>query len=77
MNELPKARSRFPQSHQSLLTDLTRVVEALRQNTQDPSAFPITNDPVAFYNRYIEFAIALYLSKFRQLYEGVAASVEA
>ena len=77
MNELPKATGRFPKSHQPLLIDLMRVLQALRENTRDPSAFPTTKDPLAFYNRYIEFAIALYLSKFRQLYEALAASVEA
>lgn len=77
MNELPKATARVPQTHQPLLTELIRVLQALRKNTRDPSAFPTTNDPLAFYNRYIEFAIALYLSKFRQLYEALATSVEA
>jgi len=55
---------------------LTRILKALRQNTQYPSPFPTTKDPPAFYNRYIGFAVALYLGKFRQLYEAVADSVE-
>ena len=47
-NELPKATARFPQTHQPLLTDLTRILQALRKNTRDPSAFPTTNDPLVY-----------------------------
>jgi hypothetical protein len=59
-----------------LLRDLAKIVEALKANSGDSYAFSLTLDPVAHFNAYIDFAIAVYLDKFKQLYQCVATSIE-
>jgi hypothetical protein len=59
-----------------LLDHLIEILAALGQDTKDPSEFPNTKEPIAFYNAYIDFAIAIYAAKFWQFYEAVATSLE-
>ncbi len=74
--ELPKTKSRFSEKQHALLVDLIGVLNALETVTKEPSHFPSTQDPVDFYNSYIDFAVALYSAKCRQLYHAVATSLE-
>jgi hypothetical protein len=69
-------RQRFPETHWVLLRDLEKIVEALEANSADSYAFSLTLDPVAHFNAYIDFAIAVYLDKFKQLYQCVTTSIE-
>ncbi len=69
-------RQRFPQTHWVLLSNLQRVVETLEANSAASYAFSFTRDPVAHFNAYVDFAVAVYIDKFKQLYQSVATSIE-
>jgi hypothetical protein len=69
-------RKRFPETHWVLLRDLEKIVQALEANSADSYAFNLSADPVGHFNAYIDFAIAVYLDKFKQLYQCVTTSIE-
>jgi len=69
-------RQRFPETHWVLLSDLQKIVEALEVNSTASYAFSFTREPVAHFNAYVDFAIAVYLDKFKQLYQCIGTSIE-
>ena len=69
-------RQRFPESHWVLLSNLQNIVEALEANSAASYAFGFMHDPVAHFNAYVDFAVAVYLDKLKQLYQCVAVSIE-
>jgi hypothetical protein len=69
-------RQRFPKSHWVLLQNLEQIVEALQSNSASSYAFSLSPDPVINFNASIDFAIAVYFDKFKQLYQCVVTSIE-
>jgi hypothetical protein len=74
--DLVRTRERFPVSHHKLLDNLSRILSALDQMTLAPSVFRDNPHPVKFFNSYVDFAIALYIAKFQQLYSAMASALE-
>ena len=58
-------KQRFPETHWVLFLDLEKIVAALEANSANAHAFSLALDPVAHFNAYINFAIAVYLDKFK------------
>jgi hypothetical protein len=69
-------RQRFPRTHWVLLERLQRAVEELERAASVPQVLVPTRDPIVYFNQCIRFAGAIYLEKFRQLYQGVALGLE-
>ena len=69
-------RSRFPQSHWILLDRLEHDLLVLRDAEDAQISFIETSDPLLHFNSFIDFAIAVYASKLRQLYEALAYGLE-
>ena len=72
----PKLRQRIPSSHHLLLEDLCQIIDALEANSKEVSSFKPVTDKLKFYNSYIDFALAIYVEKFKQMYRCIAESLE-
>lgn len=59
-----------------LLDNLSQIMSALSRNSEPTFSFRPTNDLAKFYNGYIDFALSVYVDKFKQLYGALAESLE-
>lgn len=69
-------RARFPQSHWTLLDQLEQDLLLLRDTEDAEISFTQTTNPVVHFNAFIDFAVAVYTAKVRQLYEALAYGLE-
>lgn len=69
-------RDRFPPSHRVLLDNLSKILNDLLQKSEPMFSFDSIQDLVQFYNGYIDFALSVYVDKFKQLYGALAESLE-
>lgn len=72
---LPSVRERFQSTHGVLLDNLEAIISALEQNSRLTSLLDLTERGVPLFNSYVAFAVAVYMAKFKQLYESVADSL--
>jgi hypothetical protein len=72
---LASLRERFPPTHSVLLDNLEAIISHLEQCSRDTSLLDLTERGVPLFNSYVAFAVAVYVAKFRQLYEAVAESL--
>lgn len=72
---VPSVRGRFPPTHVVLLDNLDAIISALEQNSRLTSLLDLAERGVPLFNSYVAFAIAVYMAKFRQLYESIAESL--
>jgi hypothetical protein len=68
--------TRFPESHWTLFHQLDSAITQLRRFNANPAPFPTTQEPVEFFNAYIDFGISTYAAKLLQLFESVELSIE-
>ncbi len=73
----PNARQDLPSTHAILLDDLERVVCHLETASEQTSVLDLSERGVALYDAYLAFAVAVYVAKFRQLYEALGESIDA
>ena len=69
-------KDRFPPSHWILLDDLSKILNDLSQKSEPMFSYSPTHDLVQFYNGYIDFALSIYVDKFKQMYRALAESLE-
>lgn len=73
-------RQRFPSSHLVLLDELAHLIEALETNSERTFSANLIvqarSRTCELYNSYVDFALAVYVDKFKQLYRCVAQSLE-
>lgn len=72
----PTAFARFQETHWPLLHRLHSVIADLRALNADPAPFPVTQEPLEFFNCYVDFGISIYAAKLLQLFESVELSIE-
>ena len=72
---LDPLHERFPETHQVLVRNLGKVLEACRLFAGPVTRFdPSAEGPTRF-DQYLDFAMSIYADKFLQLYEAVAESL--
>lgn len=73
--QLDKLKEKFPSTHWVLLENLSQVIETLSKYSEPSFAFKQYPDQIKFYNSYIDFALSVYVDKFKQLYDSLAQSL--
>lgn len=68
---LNSVKERFPSTHTVLLDNLEAIISSLRENSRLASVLDLTEPRPSLYNSYIAFAVAIYVAKFKQLYESI------
>lgn len=73
--QLDKLKDKLPNTHWVLIDNLSQVIESLSINSEPVFAFKQHTNPRKFYNSYIDFALSVYVDKFKQLYNSLAHSL--
>ena len=69
-------REQFPSSHLILLDNLDQINKALADNSTPIYPFRQDCSQLELYNSYIDFALSVYVDKFKQLYACIEQSLE-
>ncbi|WP_136513641.1 hypothetical protein [Geomonas edaphica] len=73
--QMDKLKELLPNTHWVLVDDLSNVIDALTGYAKTGCSFKQHPNTIKFYNSYIDFALSVYIDKFRQLYAALAQSL--
>jgi hypothetical protein len=73
--QVEKLKKILPKTHWVLIDNLSNVVKALTGFAKTRYSFKQYTNSVEFYNSYIDFALSIYIDKFKQLYSALCQSL--